>query len=39
VDSARHAFDSGVGVTAAIGAVLMLVAAAVVRRALVPRAK
>ncbi|WP_336854228.1 MFS transporter [Sinomonas albida] len=39
VDSARHAFDSGVGVTAAIGAVLMLVAAAVVRRALVPRAR
>ena len=32
--SAFHAFDSGVAATAAIGAVLMLAAAAVVRRAL-----
>ncbi|MDQ4501518.1 MFS transporter [Sinomonas sp. ASV322] len=36
LESARGAFDSGVGVTAAIGAVLMLVAAAVVGRALAP---
>ncbi|MEA5455830.1 MFS transporter [Sinomonas sp. JGH33] len=34
LESAHRAFDSGVGATAAIGAVLMLVAAAVVRRAL-----
>lgn len=37
--SAFHAFDSGVAVTAAIGAILMLAAAAVVRRALRPRGR
>ena len=35
--SARHAFDSGVGATAAIAAALMVTAAVVVRRALAPR--